>query len=186
MALVHQRVLLRADRHRVWICHSEVEVASYSRSYERRSLHPHSPAAPIAAARSSGGDSGALGSRQPSSLSNVAGASNTPAGWQTWPVLLTPPYVDPRALSRASRCAANSRPQPRGFAAPDSIASGWVETNCVVRAACLLAGVGRGHNSASANRFHSRSTGSTTSVSPRRASPGRHPRCSSRCPDGAP
>jgi hypothetical protein len=67
---------VRADRHRVWICHSEVEVASYSRSYERGSLHPHSPAAPIAAARAAlGGDSGALGSRQPSSLGNVAGAS---------------------------------------------------------------------------------------------------------------
>jgi transposase len=39
-ALVHRRVLLRADRDCVWICHRGVEVAHYARSYEPGSWHP--------------------------------------------------------------------------------------------------------------------------------------------------
>jgi transposase len=39
-ALVHQRVALRADRDRVWICHRGAEVASYPRSYEPGSWQP--------------------------------------------------------------------------------------------------------------------------------------------------
>jgi transposase len=39
-ALVHQRVALRADRDRVWICHRGVEVARYPRSYEPGSWQP--------------------------------------------------------------------------------------------------------------------------------------------------
>ncbi len=33
--LVHQRVELRFDRDQVWICHREIEVARYRRSYEQ-------------------------------------------------------------------------------------------------------------------------------------------------------
>jgi hypothetical protein len=38
--LVHQRVTLRADRDRVWICHRGDEVARYQRSYEPGSWFP--------------------------------------------------------------------------------------------------------------------------------------------------
>jgi hypothetical protein len=39
-ALVHQRVVLHADRDRVWICHRGQEVARYRRDYEPGGWHP--------------------------------------------------------------------------------------------------------------------------------------------------
>jgi hypothetical protein len=39
-ALVHQRVELRFDRDRVWICHQGRTVADYERSYEPGSWQP--------------------------------------------------------------------------------------------------------------------------------------------------
>jgi transposase len=53
--LVHQRVVLRADRDSVWICHRGQEIARYPRSYEPGEwqpaprLRPEPPAAPVPA-----------------------------------------------------------------------------------------------------------------------------------------
>jgi len=54
-ALVHQRIVLRADRDSVWICHHGAELARYQRSYEPGSwsppprLRPEPPPAPAPA-----------------------------------------------------------------------------------------------------------------------------------------